>query len=213
MRIRWHGHACFEISNEVTIITDPHDGKSIGINQPTIKGDVVLVSHDHYDHNCVRVVKGEELEIVKESGIKKVKNVTIKCVRTYHDNSEGSKRGDNLIFAFALQNVNFCHLGDLGHALNEEHAKAIGAVDILFIPVGGTFTINGREAWEVIKVLKPKVIVPMHYKIAGLSLPIASIDGFLEKRPNEVSVNRVGNEIGLEKEDLSEQVEIWVFTL
>ncbi|MDI6855949.1 MAG: MBL fold metallo-hydrolase [Candidatus Thermoplasmatota archaeon] len=213
MKIRWHGHACFEISNELTIVTDPHDGKSIGIKPPAVKGDIVLVSHDHYDHNCVRVVKGDKVEIVKESGIKKIKNVTIKGIRTYHDSEQGSKRGDNIIFAFMLDDVSFCHLGDLGHALNEEQAKALGAIDIVFIPVGGTFTINGKESWEVVKVVRPKVIVPMHYKIAGLSLPIAALDDFLEKRPDDVGVSRVGNEIEFEKEDLPEKTEIWVFTL
>ncbi|MEW6070297.1 MAG: MBL fold metallo-hydrolase [Candidatus Thermoplasmatota archaeon] len=213
MRIRWYGHACFEISNELTIITDPHDGKSIGIKPPAVKGDIVLVSHDHYDHNCIRVVKGDKLEIVKEAGIKKIKNITINGIKTYHDEVEGAKRGANLIFAFTLHDISFCHLGDLGHVLNEEHVNALGAIDIIFIPVGGTFTITGKEAWEVIKMLKPRVIIPMHYKIAGLSLPIVTLDDFLGKCSKDINVNRVGNEIEFEKEDIPNKPEIWVFTL
>ncbi|MFW6144812.1 MAG: MBL fold metallo-hydrolase, partial [Candidatus Natronoplasma sp.] len=89
MRIRWHGHACFEIGDDNIIVTDPHDGKSIGISPPKVEGDIILVSHDHYDHNAVREVDKEESTIVNEPGEKEVNGVKIKGIRSYHDKSEG----------------------------------------------------------------------------------------------------------------------------
>lgn len=212
MKIRWYGHACFEISDRITIVTDPHDGKSLGIKPPVVKADLVLVSHDHFDHNCTRIVKAKDLEIVKELGSRRIKGVEINGIKTYHDDSLGEKRGGNIVFTFALNDISFCHLGDLGHRLDEKKAKEIGKVDVIFIPVGGTFTISGREAWEVIRMLKPRVIVPMHYRIAGLSIPISPLESFLENA-GSVPINRVGNEIDFESEDLPDESEIWVFTL
>ena len=110
-----------------------------------------------------------------------------------------------------MSDICFCHLGDLGHVLDETTVQLIGEVDVLFVPVGGNFTINGEQAWEIIRDLKPRVIVPMHYKIEGLSLSIEGIDFFLEK--NKINVINVGNEMNLEKEDLPDKSEIWVFTL
>ena len=211
LRIRWHGHSCFEITNEQTIVTDPHDGTSIGLNAPDVKGDVILVSHDHYDHNSVKSVINKESIIIKDKTVETVFGIDIKGFRSFHDEDGGRKRGNNLIFSFYMSDICFCHLGDLGHVLDETTVQLIGEVDVLFVPVGGNFTINGEQAWEIIRDLKPRVIVPMHYKIEGLSLSIEGIDFFLEK--NKINVINVGNEMNLEKEDLPDKSEIWVFTL
>ena len=117
----------------------------------------------------------------------------------------------NIIYMFSMNDISFCHLGDLGHELDENTVQQIGDVDVLFIPVGGNFTIDANKAWDVIDGVKPKIVVPMHYKIGGLSLPVAGIDPFLEK--NEYKVIHVGSEIDIEKEDLPEDPEVWVFTL
>jgi L-ascorbate metabolism protein UlaG (beta-lactamase superfamily) len=102
-------------------------------------------------------------------------------------------------------------MGDLGHDLDEETVQKIGGVDILFIPIGGTFTLDAKQAWSIIKKVKPNIAVPMHYKIGGLSLPITGIEPFLEE--NNYEILKVGNEIDIEKEDLPEELEIWTFTL
>ena len=96
--------------------------------------------------------------------------------------------------------MKFCHLGDLGHELDDSTVQKIGSVDILFIPVCGNFTIDDKKAWNVIKRIKPKIIIPMHYKIGGLSISIAGLDPFLEQ--SKYKVIYVGNEIDIEKEDL-----------
>lgn len=211
LQIRWHGHACFEITNELTLVTDPHDGKSIGIPAPSVTGDIILVSHDHYDHNSVKTVEKEGSKVITDERKRNISNVEIRGIESFHDECHGEKRGANIIFKFTMGDITFCHLGDLGHELDEETVQKIGDVDILFIPIGGTFTVDAEHAWNIINMIKPKIAVPMHYKIGGLSLPIAGIDPFLEK--NKYKILKVGNEIDIEKEDLPEEPEIWTFTL
>jgi len=211
LQIRWHGHSCFEITNDVTLVTDPHDGKSIGISPPDVTGDIILVSHDHYDHNSIESVVKEKSIVVKDETAKTVSGVQIKGIRSFHDEHEGRKRGSNLIYLFNMENIAFCHLGDLGHLLDEDAVQQIGDVDILFIPVGGNFTIDAEKAWNVINGIKPKIAIPMHYKFGLLSLPSAEIDPVLAK--NNFDVLHVGNEIDIEREDMPENPEIWVFTL
>ena len=211
LQIRWHGHSCFEIKNEVTLVTDPHDGKSIGIHAPSVTGDIVLVSHDHYDHNSVKSVEKDGSKIVTDTRKRNISNVEIKGFETFHDESHGEKRGNNIIYKFTMEDIAFCHMGDLGHDLDENTVQKIGDVDILFIPIGGTFTLDATQAWRLIKKVKPRIAVPMHYKIGGLSLPITEIEPFLEKSKYEII--KVGNEIDIEKEDLPDEPEVWTFTL
>ena len=211
LQIRWHGHACFEIKNDISIVTDPHDGRSIGIHSPSTTGDIILVSHDHYDHNSVKSVEKEGSKIITDPRKRTINNIEIKGIESYHDECYGEKRGNNIIYKFKIGDINFCHLGDLGHVLNQDSIDKIGNVDILFIPIGGTFTLDAEQAWEVIKKVKPKIAIPMHYKIGGLSLPIAGLDPFLEESPYKIL--KVGNEIDIEMDDLPEDPEIWTFTL
>ena len=211
LQIRWHGHACFEITNDLTLVTDPHDGKSIGIPAPIVSGDIILVSHDHYDHNSVKSVEKEDSKVVTDGRKRNISNIEIYGVDSFHDESKGAKRGNNIMYKFNVDGIKFCHLGDLGHDIDEETVKQIGDVDILFVPIGGTFTVDDRKAWIVINKIKPRIIVPMHYKIGGLSLPIAGIDPFLEQAKHKIM--HVGNEIDIEKDDLPQDTEIWTFTL
>ncbi len=210
MKIVWHGHSCFEIRDGITVVTDPHDGKSIGIKPPVVKADVVLVSHDHFDHNCIRIVKGDP-QIVTDCEEKVIGDLKIRGVPTFHDKEEGSKRGKNTIFCFEMDGIKFCHCGDLGHLLTEKQAEAIGSVDILFIPVGGVFTIDSQDAKHVIETIKPSIVIPMHYHVGGLSISVDSIDSFLDGLPEE-DVLGVGNEIDFNKEDMSSKTEYWVFS-
>lgn len=117
-----------------------------------------------------------------------------------------------ILFKFKAKGVTFCHLGDLGHKLEEDIIKQLGKIDVLFVPVGNVFTIGPDEAWEVINSIKPRVAIPMHYRVGGLSLSIKPVDFFLKEAAEE-SIVRVGNEMDFEYEDLPENLEIWVFTL
>jgi len=213
MTIVWHGHSCFEITNEATtVVTDPHDGSSIGIKSPNVKADIVLVSHDHYDHNKVKSVEKDTTSVVRK-GKKKIQDIAISTHTTYHDKKEGKKRGSNTIFTFTIDGIKFCHLGDLGHMLDKKTVEELGKIDILFIPVGGVFTINAEEAIKLCNKIKPKVIIPMHYRVGGLSLPIERVDEFLERAQLLYEIRHVANEIEIDHEDLPDDNEVWVFTL
>jgi L-ascorbate metabolism protein UlaG (beta-lactamase superfamily) len=211
LQIRWHGHACWEITNDITLVTDPHDGKSIGIPAPSVAGDIILVSHNHYDHNSTKSVEKEDSKVVTDGRKRNISNIEISGVDSFHDEEFGAKRGSNIMYKFIVDGIKFCHLGDLGHDLDNETVEKIGEVDILFVPIGGTFTVDDKQAWNVINKIKPKIIIPMHYKIGGLSLPISGIDPFLAQAKRKVI--SVGNEIDIEKEDLPSEPEIWTFTL
>jgi L-ascorbate metabolism protein UlaG (beta-lactamase superfamily) len=211
MKIAWHGHACFEVQgSEGTVLMDPHDGKSLGIRQPNCRPDLVLISHGHFDHNCTRVLKGHFVSI-SEAGSHEVKGIKIKGVEAAHDELGGAKRGPVIMFCFEMGGISFLHCGDLGHALTPEMLKAVGRVDILFVPVGGVFTLDGKQARKVVDNLAPKVAVPMHYRYGGLSLSIQPIDPFLAGLPDN-KVQRVGNSIDFMKEELPQETEYWVFS-
>jgi L-ascorbate metabolism protein UlaG (beta-lactamase superfamily) len=213
MKLRWYGHACFELSSEhVTVVTDPHDGSSIGLAPPSVKADIVLVSHNHFDHNAVRVVEKPTTKVITMPGEVIEHNIKLRGIEAYHDNVNGAHRGKNILYHFCMDNINFCHLGDLGHVLSDAQVKQLGPVDILFVPVGSVFTIDGTDAWKVIERVKPKVAVPMHYKIIGLSISIQPVDKFLSQAKH-IAVNRVGNMLEFDKDDIPEELELWVFSL
>ena len=182
MKLKWLGHACFLITSEagLRIITDPYpSGGGIMYAPVNETADIVVVSHDHFDHNAVSTVPGSP-EVVTGSGTKNVKGVEFKGIATYHDDSKGSQRGDNTVFCFSVDGVKLCHLGDLGHSLSREQIDEIGDMDVLLIPVGGFFTIDANVAGQVCDDLKPKVIVPMHYKTPKLDFPISGVEDFVK---------------------------------
>jgi L-ascorbate metabolism protein UlaG (beta-lactamase superfamily) len=210
MRVIWHMHSCFEINDQATVVMDPHDGRSIGVKPPSLRADVVTISHDHFDHNAVRVIKGEYV-VVKDVTPRTVKGVAIRGITGFHDDVNGEKRGRMNIFHLTLDGVRFCHLGDLGHMLSEAQIEELGEVDVLFLPVGGVFTIDGAQAQLLVRSINPKVAIPMHFRVGGLSLSIQNADGFLKGLPDD-KVVRVGNEVEFEAEDLPEETEYWVFS-
>ena len=211
IKIRWHGHACFEISNGKTLVIDPHDGASIGIAPPKAKADIVLITHEHFDHNQSRIVSKEDAIVVKES--RNIDGIEIKTFKAYHDKEEGRKRGEINMFKIKYDFLTLLHVGDLGHILSEKNIEEIGKLDILFIPVGGVFTIDAKEAFELSDKIDTKIIIPMHYKIEGLSLPIERIDNFIEFVGKKFPIRHVANEIEIEKEDIPDKKEIWIFSL
>jgi L-ascorbate metabolism protein UlaG (beta-lactamase superfamily) len=211
MRIAWHGHACFEIEGDKgRVVTDPHDGRSLGIRAPNCRPDLVLVSHDHFDHNAVRMLKGEHATL-KEPGPREVKGIAVRGIEAAHDDAGGAKRGRVVMFRFELEGVSFLHCGDLGQSLTTEQLKSIGKVEVLFVPVGGIFTLDGKQARKVVQDIAPKVAVPMHYRYGGLTLSIQPVDAFLDGLPKG-KVRHVGGSIEFTKEELPQETEYWVFS-
>ena len=208
--IKWLGHSCFLISldDKLRIVTDPFD-ESIGYPKPDVSADVCLVSHEHFDHNCVSVVKGKP-EVVKGGKEKKVKGVNFKGVDAFHDGKKGSLRGKDTIFCWELGGIKFAHVGDLGTELSQDQIKEIKAVDVLFIPTGGYYTIDARTADKVVSSLNPKVVIPMHYKtsVMGPNFPIAGVDEFLKGKENVVKVGK--NSVTFKKETLPQKTTIYV---
>ncbi|KXA90984.1 hypothetical protein AKJ57_02950 [candidate division MSBL1 archaeon SCGC-AAA259A05] len=180
MSLRWFGQACFEIKNSATIVTDPHDGESVGLSPPDTKGEIVTISHQHFDHAGGRdLVSKEDTKIVETDGKQKVKGIKVEGIQSYHDKAQGKERGENIIFVFEQDNFRICHLGDLGHKLSSEKIERMGSVNILLIPVGGNYTINAQEAVEIIENLGPDIAIPMHYKLSDLEVDISSEGEFL----------------------------------
>jgi L-ascorbate metabolism protein UlaG (beta-lactamase superfamily) len=186
MKIRYLGHAAFAITSNkgIKIITDPYTPEpDLTYGEINESADIVTVSHKHFDHNNVAAVKGNPV-VVDQAGRSEAKGIEFRGVASYHDDAGGSLRGGNIIFCFEVDGVAVCHLGDLGHLLDDNQLKEIGEVDVLLIPVGGNFTIDGKAATEVCDQLKPKVIIPMHYKTEKVFFSISGVDGFLSGKAN-----------------------------
>jgi len=183
MQITYLGHSSFKIKGKKrTVVTDPFD-KSVGFAMPSVKADIVTVSHSHKDHSNTKAVKGDPF-IVKAPGEYEIGGVTVIGLRTFHDNQKGKKRGKNTVYVITIDGFSLCHLGDLGCSLKEKQLDEINGIDVLFIPVGGVFTIGPKKAQEIINQIEPKLVVPMHYKTAKHSQAFsetASLKKFLKE--------------------------------
>jgi len=213
MKIKWYGHAAFLITSDqgTKIMIDPYEPGAFGgqLSYGKIKDqvDIVLTSHDHADHNYTKDLPGTP-QIVKGSGSKTAKGISIKGISTYHDPSQGSERGTNTIFTLKIDNLQLCHLGDLGHLLSDKELAEIGPVDILLIPVGGFFTIDPKEATRVAEQIKPKILIPMHFKTAKCGFSIAPVEDFLKGKTN--TKRPKASEATFDKATLPQQMEIVV---
>jgi L-ascorbate metabolism protein UlaG (beta-lactamase superfamily) len=194
--IRWHGQSFFEIesSKGTRIAIDPHAIEAYG--RTTVAADLVLISHEHNDHNQIEVIRNHErakvIRGLKGAGNRAnwnpvdetFRDVHIRSVPSYHDPVEGMQRGKNTIFVIEVDGLHLVHLGDLGHLLTPKQIKDIGPVDALMIPVGGVYTIYGDEAKKVVEQLKPRqYILPMHYGTKVYD-DLLTADNFLEDQTN-----------------------------
>ncbi len=179
MKVKWLGHASFLLTSDggLKIITDPYEpNDKLRYGEINESANIVTVSHDHFDHGNVSTVKGSP-QVVKDNA--EIKGIKFKGIPTAHDASGGKERGQNTVFCFEIDGVKACHLGDLGHGLTAEQVTQIGAVDVLFLPVGGFYTIDAAVASRVADQLNPTVIIPMHFKTNKCDLPIAGVEEFL----------------------------------
>lgn len=198
IRLKWFGHSMWKIStSDISIITDPFT--DIGYTMPTAEtADIILSSHDHFDHNNFELIGGSP-EIIKTEGKFKISGINIQTFLTYHDETKGSERGDNLLMKFELEGRTFLHCGDLGHMISDELVNEIGNVNVLFIPVGGHFTINAETAKKIVDKIDPVIIFPMHYKTAVLTFPIKYKEDYLKLIKNHHHHN--SNQIELTDDD------------
>lgn len=186
MNINWYGQSCFQISsnqgknNHVSILIDPFE-ESIGLRLPRkLEADVVLITHNHLDHNNVKAVSGQPF-VASGPGEYDIKGICIQGIPAFHDNVQGEERGRTTIYTIEAEEIKLCHLGDLGQKeLTAEQLDKIGDVDILMLPIGGFFTIDAQEAVKIMAQIEPKVIIPMHYRIPNLNIKLDGLDKFLK---------------------------------
>lgn len=178
MKIRYIGHSCFLLTDSAgtVIVTDPYG--DIGLDFPVLRADAVTVSHSHYDHCNIGAVGGSPA-VFGRAGKYLFRGIGIEAKESLHDDVGGRKRGSNLIFTFVMDGIKICHLGDLGEKLSEDLLNRIGRPDVLLLPVGGNYTIDGAEAAELVKRLSPAVAIPMHFKVKGLKVDVSDEKRFL----------------------------------
>jgi L-ascorbate metabolism protein UlaG (beta-lactamase superfamily) len=208
MTIRWFGQSFFQVtdSDGRKFAIDPHAIPAFG--RPVVEASFAIVTHPHDDHSLVEMIdvgvdeKTRERKVIAKAdvyqGVTEPKPgkqewnpvnakrgaVRIRNVATYHDTQNGLQRGKNSVFVIDVDGLTICHLGDLGHELTDEQVKAIGKVDVLMVPVGGIYTLNGEQAQAVVKQLRPRLFVlPMHYGVPGFD-DLAGPEEFLDGLKN-----------------------------
>lgn len=175
MEITYLGHSSFKIKdkNGLVVLLDPFKSESVGIPFAKELADIVTVSHGHDDHNAVENVTGPVSRgstfIIDKEGEYEIGGVEISAIKTFHDKVEGAERGKNIIMNIRVEGLNVLHLGDLGHKLSASLIERIGSVDVLMVGVGGVTALEIDEVMDLVKDIQPSFVIPMHYKVAGMS--------------------------------------------
>ena len=194
MEINWFGHACFRLKDRnLTVVCDPYD-KSIGLALPKLKADIVTISHDAPGHSYAEAVK-EWRKVFSGPGEYEVEGVFITGIATFHGKDQAGRADPNTVFIFEFPEMTVAHLGDLGHVLTESQVEAIPNIDVLLVPVGGRHTLDAAMAAEVIGIVEPRIVIPMHYRMEGTAEHLDPMDRFLKEMgmpaPEPVSALRI----------------------
>lgn len=207
MDITWYGLSCFRLveRNQTTVVTDPYDD-SVGLPEPKLKGDVVTVSHDSPGHNAADVVKGQEY-VLAGAGEYEIGGVFITGIAMHFADEENDVYHRNVAYLVKYpNNITVLHLGDLAHVPAQSTIEAFGEVNVLLVPVGGGTTLNAEQASDVISLIEPNYIIPMHYAIDGLNLDFEPIDKFLKVMGVSNAVKE--DSLRVNASDLPEQSEV-----
>lgn len=177
MEITWFGHSCFRVTERSmpTIVSDPYDHTYVGYKPLKLKSDIVTISHDAPGHNFVKGVKGYEWDI-RGPGEYEIGGIFITGIAT----NEG-KKDRNLVYIYDYDGVTIGHLGDMPKTPTQTQVEAFGTVDVLLVPVGGGNALNAAKAAEVIALIEPGLVIPMHYKTPGSSIKLTALKQFLEE--------------------------------
>jgi L-ascorbate metabolism protein UlaG (beta-lactamase superfamily) len=213
--ITWYGHSCFRIrEGGVTIICDPYDKKATGLSLPRLKADIVTISHDQPGHNHAEAISGEP-KVLRGPGEYEIKNVVITGLTTYHKTDGNLSPERNVAFFFDFDGFTVGHLGDLGQIPHQRQVEDLGEVDVLLVPVSGSNTLDVARITEVISLLEPKIVVPMHYQHAGLSSALAESLEPVDKFLKELGVSEPQTEsmLKLTKSGLPEEPQVILLTV
>jgi L-ascorbate metabolism protein UlaG (beta-lactamase superfamily) len=209
MEITWLGHSCFRLrGKDATVLTDPC-AKSTGYNIGKPTADIVTVSHDHPAHNNVAAVAGSP-RVVQGPGEFEMAGVLIMGVGTFHDAEKGEKLGKNTAFVFELDEVLVCHLGDIGHVPTPAQVEELSGVDVLLAPVGGGTTIAGAAAAEIVSMLEPKLVIPMHYKTPAAKDDLEPLDRFLKEIGAPSALDEKQPKLSVTKSTLPQETKVMV---
>ena len=179
MEITWYGHSCFRLrSRPVTVVTDPY-GNDTGYELPRVRADVVTVSHDGPNHNHYRGISGKPY-VVHGPGEYEIKSAFITGTRTFRDTKKGAVRGFNTMYLIQMDDLSICHLGDLAHIPSQAQIETLSDVDILLVPVGGKPTLSASQATEIISLIEPKIVIPMHYKTPLTTVKLDPVKRFIQ---------------------------------
>ncbi|MBI2620907.1 MBL fold metallo-hydrolase [candidate division WWE3 bacterium] len=214
MEITYIGHSCFRIKGKnATIVVDPYDPEKVGYKLPKLEADILLISHQHADHNFKDGVKNYSL-LADTPGEYESKGVFIQGFESFHDAEGGAQRGKNVVYYVEIDGFSFLHLGDLGHELGKETLEQLPGVDVIMIPVGGVYTIDAETASNVISSIEPSIVIPMHYQTAdltGLGSKLDGIEKFLDEMGGDDKVKPL-DKLKLAGHLASEETEIVVLS-
>lgn len=185
MEITWYGHSCFRLTerNYATVVTDPFDNKTIGYDALKLKSDIVTVSHEAPGHNNVNSVKGTS-HIINGPGEFEIGGVFITGVQS--ESGSGKKKSKdsaprNTIYVFDYDGITVAHLGDLKQTPTQSEIESLGTVNVLLVPVGGGGGLNAAKAAEIISLIEPNLVIPMHYSTPDSKLSLESLNKFIKE--------------------------------
>ena len=197
MLIEWIGHSCFYLTTEAgkTIIIDPY-GDKIGLRVPEKAADIVLVTHDHFDHvnEAYLAALPKESSVIDKEGSYDVCGIKSEGIPVYHDEQQGAVRGTVVTYLIEVDGMRLLHMGDVGAMPEPSYFEKLGKIDILMIPVGGYYTVDAKGALNIMDVIHPNITIPMHYLVPGLALTeLAGSHDFLARASSrEYDVSRIG---------------------
>ncbi len=194
MEITWYGHSCFRLTerNYATVVTDPFDNKAIGYDMLKLKAEIVTISHDAPGHNNSDTVKGTT-HVITGAGEFEIGGVFITAIQTDAGGKKKEKTSRNTLYTFDYDGITVAHLGDLKTVPTQAEIEALGTVNVVLIPVGGGSSLNAAKAAEVVSMIEPNLVVPMHYSTPASKLSLDPLNKFLK----EMGLNKVESQPSL----------------
>ena len=210
MKIKFYAQSAFRIVSDdgTRIVIDPYEESGFLRYDPTFdEADIVVVTHEHGDHNNVDAVPGDH-DVVRGEGTHSARGIAFTGIPSFHDREQGAQRGPNAMMVFDVDGLTIAHLGDLGHELGDSDIEALAGTNVLIAAVGGGPTLEPDNVWEIVERVQPNVMIPCHFKTPEIDLPIEPLEVFLEGKPSVRVVG--GSEVTITANELPDPVEITV---